>query len=180
MPAPEFRKLEETPIYSGHVIDVLTGKFEAPNGEVIVRDIVRHPGAVSVVPLLGDEVVLVRQFRAACNEWLLEIPAGKRDVAGEAPEVTAGRELVEEVGLEANELVQLGEFYNSVGFSDEYSYVFAAIDPKPVPTSHDGVEEEFMTIERYALADIPAMISAGEIVDGKTIIGLLLTLRHLA
>ncbi len=132
------------------------------------------------MPVVGEQVVLVRQFRAACNEWLLEIPAGKRDVPGEPPTETAGRELVEEVGLKAGELIQLAEFYNSVGFSDEYSYVFLAVDPVAVPTAHDGVEEEFMTVERYDLADVASMIAAGAIVDSKTIIGLLLTLRHLS
>jgi ADP-ribose pyrophosphatase len=87
---------------------------------------------------------------------------------------------VEEVGLKADELIQLAEFYNSVGFSDEYSYVFLAVDPVSVPTAHDGVEEEFMMVERYDLADLASMIASGAIVDSKTIIGLLLTLRHLS
>ena len=86
---------------------------------------------------------------------LLEIPAGKRDVAGEAPEVTAGRELAEEVGLRAGRLELLAEFYNSAGFCDEHSCVFLATDLTEVATDLQGVEEEHMTIERIALADVP-------------------------
>ncbi len=180
MADPEFRKVGETPIYSGYVIDVVTADFVAPNGETITRDVVKHPGAVSVVPVVGDEVVLVRQFRAACEQWLLEIPAGKRDVADEPPAETARRELIEEVGLEADELELLAEFYNAVGFCNEYSYVFVAVDPTPVPTNHDGVEEEFMTVERIKLDDVPALIANQTITDSKTIIGLLLAKQHLA
>ncbi len=176
---PEFRKLGETPIYTGHAIDVVTADFEAPNGEVITRDVVKHQGAVSVVPIIGDEVVLVRQFRAACETWLLEIPAGKRDVAGEPPEETAKRELIEEVGLKADTVTELAQFYNAVGFCNEYSFVYLAQDPVEVPTNHDGVEEEFMLVERYRLDDVRDMIATQQITDSKTIIGLLLTLAHL-
>ncbi len=176
---PEFRKISETPIYKGHAIDVVTADFAAPNGEIITRDVVKHGGAVSVVPLVGDQVVLVRQFRAACDVWLLEIPAGKRDVAGEPPAETAKRELIEEVGLRADEVIELAQFYNSVGFSNEYSFVYLAIDPVEVPAAHDGVEEEFMTVERFPLDDVRSMIASQQITDSKTIIGLLLTLAHL-
>ena len=100
-----FRKISEERRHEGHVISLGIGTFEGPDGERFTRDIVHHPGAVSVVPLLEDDrVVLVRQYRAALDAWLLEIPAGKRDVPGEAPEVTAGRELAEEVGYVAAEL----------------------------------------------------------------------------
>ena len=84
---------------------------------------------MSVVPLLDDgRVVLVRQYRAACDRHLLEIPAGKRDVAGEPPEQAARRELAEEVGYRAGRAAGLARFYNSAGFSDEFSHVFLARD----------------------------------------------------
>jgi len=135
--------------------------------------VVHHPGAVSVVPLLDDgTVVLVRQYRAAVDRDLLEIPAGKRDVAGEAPELTAHRELAEEIGMQAGRLEQLAEFYNSPGFCDEHSFVFLARDLEPCGNSLQGVEEQHMTVEHVALADVPGLIASGELVDAKSIIGL--------
>ena len=122
----------------------------------------------------GDEVVLVRQYRAAVDLEILEIPAGKRDVAGEAPELTAHRELAEEVGLTAGRLVKLAEFYNSIGFSDELSHVFLGTELSPVPADRQGEEEEHMTVERIRLDDVPALVAAGELVDAKTVIGLLM------
>jgi 8-oxo-dGTP pyrophosphatase MutT (NUDIX family) len=154
----------------------------APDGTEFERDVVRHPGAVSVVPVVdgGATVVLVRQYRSALDRELLEIPAGKRDVDGEPPEVTAGRELEEEIGMRAGRLVRLGEFYNSPGFCDEHSHVYLGLDLEPSATSWQGVEETHMTIERAALADVPALIAAGAIVDAKTIIGLFLAREALS
>ena len=166
-------------MHRGHAIDVVVAALETPDGEVIERDVVRHPGAVSVVPVDGEEVVLVRQYRAPAERELLEIPAGKRDVADEPPEVTAVRELEEEVGLTASSLVPLATFYNSVGFSDEYSHVFLATELTPVPAAPQGPEERHMTIERWPLDAIPGAITDGRIEDAKTVIGLLAALRHL-
>ncbi|TMK84142.1 MAG: NUDIX hydrolase, partial [Actinobacteria bacterium] len=120
----QFRKLAEERVYDGSLISVSRGTFEAPDGSTFNRDLVRHPGAVSIVPVDSDRsVLLVRQYRAAIDADLLEIPAGKRDVEGEPPEETARRELEEEVGVRAGRVEKLAEFYNSPGFSDEYSYV---------------------------------------------------------
>jgi len=103
---------------------------------------------------------------------MLELPAGKRDVAGEPPEVTAGRELVEEVGLRSSELEFLVAFHNSVGFSDEECLVYIGRGLSDAPPDHDGIEEEFMQVVRLPLADAVAMIGTGEITDAKTVIGL--------
>lgn len=175
-----FRRLSERRVHEGWAIDVVVAEFETPDGDIVSRDVVRHPGAVSVVPLDGDEFVLVRQYRAPAEVDLLEIPAGKRDVADEPLETTALRELAEEVGLTTTKpLVRLAEFYNSVGFSDEYSYVFLATDLEAVPLDRQGPEEQHMTIERWPVDSIAAAIAAGEINDAKTVIGLLAALRHL-
>ena len=178
-PPSRFRQVGERTLYDGHVISLGVGSFEGPDGAEFERDLVHHPGAVSVVPVLGDEVVLVRQYRAAIDAELLEIPAGKRDVPGEPPEQTAGRELIEEVGIEAGTLIELAEFYNSPGFCDEHSWVFLGLDLRAVPASAQGIEEEHMTVERVALDDVLGLIAAGELRDAKTIIGLTLALRHL-
>lgn len=171
-----FRKVSESVVWEGTLVSAGVGLHLAPDGSSFERDVVHHPGAVSVVPVLDgeDAVLLVRQYRAAVDMDLLEIPAGKRDVAGEAPEITAGRELEEEVGMRAGRLRKLAEFYNSPGFCDEHSHVFMALGLEPCETDFQGVEESHMTIERVALADVPGLIAAGEITDAKTIIGLCL------
>ena len=177
--ASGFRFLGERPIHQGHVIRVVPGEYGTPDGEVMHRDVVRHPGAVGVVPVDGDDIVLVRQYRAPAHEDLLEIPAGTRDVDGEAPEITAIRELEEEVGFTADAVVPLARFYNSVGFSDEFSHVFLATELRPVPLQRQGPEELHMTIERVALDDAADWVADGRIRDAKTVIGVLAALRHL-
>ncbi len=174
-----FSFVGETQIHQGFVISVVDGEFLTPEGDTIRRDIVRHPGAVAVVPIDGDDVVLVRQYRAAADREILEIPAGKRDVEGEPPEAAALRELEEEVGFTTDHLVELSRFYNSVGFSDEYSYVYLATDLVPVANNPQGPEESHMTIERLPLDEVGQAVSDGRIEDSKTVIGLLAALRHL-
>jgi ADP-ribose pyrophosphatase len=175
-----FRRLGEREIWKGSVISVAEGRFEAPDGTVFERDVVHHPGAVSVVPVDGDEAILVRQYRAAIDDLLLEIPAGKRDKGGESPEVVARRELAEEIGMEAGRVELLARFYNSPGFSDEDSWVFLGRDLVECATEAQGPEEEHMTIVRVALSDVPALVATGEIRDAKTIIGLCLARDRLA
>ena len=175
-----FRKVDERLIHQGYVIGVYNARFEGPNGELMNRDIVRHPGAVSVVPVLDDlTIVMVRQFRAALEGMVLEIPAGKRDVADEPPELTAHRELAEEVGYEAAELTPLVVLAHSPGFCDERNHIFMAQGLTPCERAVDGPEEEHMTIEHVALADVFDLIAAGEITDAKSVAGLTLAHRRL-
>jgi ADP-ribose pyrophosphatase len=175
-----FARGPERLLHEGHVISLAIGSFTGPDGSTFERDVVHHPGAVSVVPLLEDgTVILVRQYRAALDQLLLELPAGKRDVAEEPPAVTASRELEEEVGQRAGRLELLAEFHNSPGFCDEHSYVFLATDLTEVPADRQGVEEQHLTIEPVPITEVPAMIADGRLRDAKTIIGLLLALRRL-
>lgn len=176
---PPFRKVDEREVFRGSLIQVGTARFEGPAGESFERDIVHHPGAVVVVPLTDAATVLmVRQFRAAIGSDLLEIPAGKRDVAGEPTEVTAARELAEEIGRRAGSLELLASFYNSPGFCDELSWLYLATDLEPVALDRQGAEEQHMTIEEVALTDVPAMVADHRIIDAKSIIGLsLVSLR---
>ena len=170
-----FRKLSERELHRGFLISLGEGAFVGPDGAEFRRDIVHHPGAVSVVPYEADgTVLLVRQYRAAVDRELLEIPAGKRDVQDEPPELTAHREMAEEVGRQAGRMDLLGTFYNSPGFCDELSFTFLARDLSEVASQAHSVEEEAMSIERHALTDAIGMIGTGEIVDAKTMIGLLL------
>ncbi|HEX2192116.1 MAG TPA: NUDIX hydrolase [Acidimicrobiales bacterium] len=177
-----FHKVDEEIVFEGYLISVAKGIFEDPSGERFERDVVHHPGAVSVVPVFEDmgTVLLVRQYRAPVDRVLLEIPAGKRDVDGEDPEVTAGRELEEEVGVRADRLEKLAEFFNSPGFCDEHSFVYLATGLERTEISAQGVEEEHMTVEEVALDDVTSLVAAGELVDAKSIIGLALAREVLA
>ena len=176
----QFRKLAEEHVYDGSLISVGRGTFEGPDGTTFNRDLVHHPGAVSIVPVDDDRTVLmVRQYRAAIDADLLEIPAGKRDVEGEPPEETAQRELGEEVGVRAGRIEKLGEFYNSPGFSDEYSYVYLGLDLEPAESSAHSPEEAAMEVERVPLDEVPMLIRTGRLVDAKSIIGLCLALEAL-
>lgn len=170
-----FRKRSERLVHQGHLISLAEGTFDGPDGSSFTRDVIHHPGAVSVVPYDADgTVLLVRQYRAAIDRDLLEIPAGKRDVADEPPELTAHRELAEEVGRTAGRMDLLGTFYNSPGFCDEYSYTYLARDLGEVPTEAHSVEEAAMTVESVRFGDALEMITRGDITDAKTIIALLL------
>lgn len=175
-----FEQLGEDLIHEGPVFRVTIGQVRSPDGEILTREYVRHPGAVVVVPIVDGDVVLVRQYRAAIDRDLLEIPAGKRDVPGEPPAETAARELREEVGLVAGSLTLLTEFFNTPGFSDEYSYCYLATDCTEVPMERQGAEEAHMEVVRLPLADAVAQIASGAIDDAKTIIGIMLAQHRLA
>jgi ADP-ribose pyrophosphatase len=158
-------------------------RVAAPDGEELTRFVVRHLGAVVVVPVddRGEHALLVRQYRVATDGDLLEVPAGKRDVEGESPEETARRELEEETGHRPGRLVKLAEFYNSPGFCDEYTYLFCALDLEAVDGPRGvNAEERAMSVERVAFADVDALIASGQLCDAKSIIGLELARRYVA
>jgi len=178
-PSP-FTYVGEELIFDGAVISLYQGEVQGPDGETFLRDVVRHPGAVAVVAVEDDHVYLVRQYRACLNHDLWEIPAGKRDVAGEPPEVTARRELEEEVGLAAGKMELLLNVHHSPGFCDEYGYVFLATDLTPVPQRLEGPEEQFLVTARIPLAEACDLAMTGTITDSKSVAGLLAAERHLA
>ena len=176
---PPFRAVGEDVVYESRLLRVARGTFGAPDGSTFERDVVHHPGWVAVVPVTGDgHVVCVRQFRAAVGSWLLEVPAGIRDVGDEPPEVTARRELAEEAGLAAEEIALVATLHNSPGFADEQGLVFLATGLTDVPTDRQGVEEHHMEVVRVPLADVPRLVSSGEVTDAKTVVGLLLAVEH--
>jgi 8-oxo-dGTP pyrophosphatase MutT (NUDIX family) len=171
-----FRVVDSTSRCHSGILELVELGVEGPDGERHLRSVVRHPGAVVAVPVVDDDVILVRQFRAAACRSLLEVPAGKRDVAGETPEATAARELEEEIGRSPGRLRKLAEFYNSPGFCDEYTHLFCAteLSARPEPRGVTA-EERAMSIERVPLAATEELIAAGELIDAKSIVGLLLT-----
>ena len=169
-----FRSVGERVVHDGH-LRLLIGTFESDDGTTFEREIIRSRGAVAMVPI-DDEgrVVLVRQFRAAIGDDLLEIPAGLLDVDGEDEVACARRELAEEVGLAAGSWQLLTRFLNSAGSSDQVTRIYLARELTDVPDSRQGIEELAMTVERLPLEEAVAMVHAGEITDAKTIIGLLM------
>ena len=162
-------------MFEGWRIAVVHAEFEAPDGEHFSRDVVRHPGAVAVVPVTdAGSALLVRQYRGAFDRHLLEIPAGTRDVEAEPPEETARRELEEEVGVHAGSLRLLATILNSPGFCDEETLIYVASDLRPGRPARHGPEERFIDVVEVPLSDVPACITRGDVVDAQTVVGLLL------
>jgi ADP-ribose pyrophosphatase len=147
-------------------------EMRGPDGSVSSRIAVRHPGAVAVLPLDGEDVVLIRQYRAPVDQLLLEIPAGKLDVADEPAEETAVRELEEEIGMRAGRMQHLFGFLTTPGFSDERIDLFLATDLTPVPHAPHGPEEEAAEIVRCPVSDVASLLADGRVTDVKTIIAL--------
>jgi 8-oxo-dGTP pyrophosphatase MutT (NUDIX family) len=183
MPSPDrngFRFLGERTRYEGSFIRLATGTFLDPSGYTFERDLVRHLGAVCVVPLEADgSVIMLRQYRGAVDAIVLEIPAGKLDVPGEDVEAAARRELLEEAGVTASTLTLLGSFHNSPGFTDEFTTCFLAEGLTHLEREHHGIEEEHMTVEAIPLDALWRMQARGELTDGKSIVALSLVDRLL-
>ena len=181
-PAP-FRHLGDRQVHQGYIWKVAVATFEGPDGEIFERDVIRSPGAVGVVPLLLEDgepvVVLVNQYRGPLDRYVLEVPAGMRDVPDEAPELTAQRELIEEAGLSAGKLEYLTHFYSSAGMTDSVLHLYLATELSSVPRDLHGPEEANMEVSRLPLAEAVDMVVRGEINDAKTVIGLLLIDRRI-
>jgi 8-oxo-dGDP phosphatase len=149
-----------------------------PDGNEVEREIVGHDDAVAIVPVTDDgEVVLLRQYRQALREHLLEIPAGTLDVDGESPTDAALRELAEETGYTARSLEHLVTFHNSAGWTDERTHVYLArgLAVDGAPEGFEAEDEEAdMELVHLELATACEAARAGEISDAKTLVGLLL------
>ena len=158
-------------------LNVTERLVEAVDGTTFKRFVIEHPGAVAVVPLVGDDVVLVRQYRAAIRNHILEIPAGKLDVPDEDLEVAARRELLEETGFRPDTLIRLTDLLTAVGFCDERITIFLAQDVKAGERSPVGPEEHDAQVVRMPLKRAVELVASGEINDAKTVAGLLLTSR---
>lgn len=161
-----------TVVHQGAIVHTEVLQVRTPEGDLVERQVVRHPGAVAVVAMHQGDVVLVEQYRAALDANLIEIPAGKRDIDGEPLETAAARELVEEVGLEPTALTHLGTFFTAAGFSDEDIAIFFCDDATDVGRAVDGVEEAHSLIHRIPVAEIGHWLVDGRINDAKTLIGL--------
>ena len=155
--------------YRGEFLTVYKDRVRSPDGHLGVREFVRHPGAVMVIPLLDSgEVVLERQFRHPLNRTFVEFPAGKID-PGESLQACAERELLEETGYRARRWDHLGGLHNAIGYSDERIDIYLARGLAHVGT--DGEAGEVIEVFTWPLTELLARVDAGEITDVKTIIG---------
>ncbi|MCE5285455.1 MAG: NUDIX hydrolase [Pelosinus sp.] len=164
--------LNSKQVFDGKLLKVFSDEVELPNGNKSSREIIRHPGAVAIVPILNDgRIVMVRQYRYPIADTLLEIPAGKLD-AGETPKECAVRELSEETGYVAHTLKKLTAIVTTPGFTDEVIHIYLATDLEMTEQHTD--EDEFINMELYSKEELRVMIDNGMLSDAKTLVGLLL------
>lgn len=176
--APRERVLETETIYEGRIVNLYLETVELPDGQEALREVIRHGGAVAIVPLHDDgQISLVRQFRLPAGTHLLEIPAGTLE-PGEDPQACAERELQEEVGLFPGKLIRMGGVFLAPGYSSEYIHLYAASDLRP--STLDGDDDEFLEIVKMPLEQLLAQIDSGEVQDAKTIAAVLRAARLLA
>lgn len=163
--------VSSTPIFDGRVVHLAVERVILPNGNEAEIEMIHHRGAAAVVPVDHEgNVFLVRQYRHAAGDWLLEIPAGKLD-GGEPPEVCAAREIREEVGREAGTLTPMGWIWTTPGFTDEKIWLYVATDLRPAEQALE--HDEVLTVVRMPLDEAVAMARRGEIADSKSCCALL-------
>ena len=163
-------------IYTGKVVNLDLDTVRFPDGSTGQLEMVRHPGASAVIPLLDEprspdpRVLLIRQFRHAADDFIWEIPAGRLD-PGETPSTCANRELEEETGMSADVLSRLTTIFTTPGFTDERIHIFLAHTLKP--GKHRREADEFMEVQTRKWSEVMTMIRNGEIRDAKTLVGLM-------
>jgi ADP-ribose pyrophosphatase len=164
-------------VYTGRIVNVRNDVAELQSGHHVPREVVEHPGGVAIVAV-GDNghVLMVRQYRYPMEEELLEIPAGKLEYCEDHYDC-AVRELSEETGCTAGNLIFLGPIYPSPGFSKEILYIYLATDLIRGDMHLD--EDELLSVEEVHIETLVEKIMAGEIKDGKTIIGILKAHKYL-
>jgi ADP-ribose pyrophosphatase len=163
-------------LYDGRIVRLDLVDVTLPDGKPARRELVRHPGAVAIVAVDGDDVLLVRQYRLAADRIMLEIPAGTLRPE-EAPLDCADRELQEETGYRPGKLEPLGGIFVAPGYTTEFIHLFLAtqLSESRLPLDDD----EFVEVERVSIKAALRQIDQGAIIDGKTVSGLLMAARRL-
>ncbi len=157
-------------------LKIVTEDVVLPNGQRTALDVIRHPGASAVVPFLADdEVLLIQQYRYAAGGTIWEVPAGKLD-PGESPDVCAARELEEETGYRAGEIVPLGSILTTPGFTDERIHLFEANRLEPATQKLDS--DEVIELVPMPLSAALELVWSGQMVDGKSIVALVKAARR--
>ena len=169
-------RVESRRVYTGRIISLDVDVVRFPDGSVGELEMIRHPGASAIVPFLNDprgddpHVLMIRQYRYAAEDYLLEIPAGRLNT-GEDPRDCALRELKEETGCSAEQIDHLFTMYTTPGFTDEKIHLFMATGLVAGETKHEA--DEFLDLEPMLLSRALELVETGEIKDAKTALGLL-------
>lgn len=162
--------MKKKQIYKGRVLDLALEKRRLPNGVTIDLEIIRHPGAVLIVPFLSpDKIVLIRQYRPTIRAYIWEFPAGTIDPP-ESPRACAHRELVEEVGYKAGSLKYLGFIHPAPGYTTEKIFIYAA--ETLVKTRRDHQADEVISVRTFTRAQVSGLLRKKKIIDAKTMCAL--------
>ncbi|HIE24911.1 MAG TPA: NUDIX hydrolase [Anaerolineales bacterium] len=173
----KFDIIDSEEIFKGRVFRIRRDNLRTPDGRTTKFDIVEHHGSVVILPIDEDDnLLLVRQYRHAALDNILELPAGVLE-KNEEPILSAERELREETGMGSDNLLELGKFYLAPGYSTELMTVFLAKDLYENPLAPDA--NEFLDLEKIPIADVFALAEKGEIPDAKTLAALLMARPHL-
>lgn len=165
------QRLASRSVYDGKILQLVIEEVRLPNGGEATLEMIRHPGASAVVALTDNlEVLLVRQYRHATGDWLLEVPAGKLD-PGEEPQTCARREMEEETGYRAGDLKSLGWIWTTPGFTDEKIWLYLGTGLEKTQQNLQGDED--LRVERLLFSEAVRMAQEGGITDGKSICALL-------
>lgn len=166
-----FKLLEKEVRLTSRVFAVRHERWRAADGSTFERDTVTHPGAVAIVPISNDgKVLMIRQFRPAISDWLLEIPAGTLE-KGEKPLFCAKREIIEETGFAARNWKPLGKIFPAPGFCSELIHLFKASDLRPAFAEQD--EDEHIELAAMSPAELGRALRAGKIHDAKSLSAIL-------
>lgn len=160
-------------IFKGHVIELVVDDVRLPDGRESQRELILHRGAVGILALTPDnQLILVEQYRKALERTLLEIPAGKLEVADLSPAECASRELEEETGYRAEKMTLLYSLHGSPGFSNEVLHLFEGTDLVKVDNPLPQDEDELIQLHFLSLQEAVAAVQSGKITDAKTIIAI--------
>ena len=162
--------------YKGHSFEVFSKNLKLPNGKVVNWDIIKMKKVAVIIPLIGSDILLNRQYRPPLKKWIYELPAGDIE-ENEKPILAAGRELEEETGYHSDKLEFVFKSYSSPGSSDELEYFFVAKDLRKTHQKLDKSEE--IIVQRFSQIKTLEMIKKGKIIDGKTIQGILYCKNYL-
>lgn len=168
MKAFEEKTISSKKIYDGRIITLQVDDVRLPNGKTSTRELVKHPGAVAIIPLTKNKkIIFVEQYRKPIERSLVEIPAGRLEV-GEHPEITAVRELEEETGYTTEKLSYVSSFYTSPGFADELIHIYLTDELIRVKNPAPGDEDEFVRLVELTLEEAQAYVNEKKIHDAKT------------
>lgn len=176
----EEKTIATKPIYDGKIISLQVDDVRLPDGKEAKREIVKHPGAVAVIPVTADgKMIMVKQFRKALEKTIIEIPAGRIE-PNEDPKMTAIRELEEETGFGTNDMTYLQSFATSPGFADEIIHVYVAKQLFEIDNPADGDEDEFIDLVTVTIEEAEALVASGDVFDAKTAFAILYAKHELS